>query len=360
LSIKQHWTAFWKERTPESEIVMRDFYGGRDWILKHTPRFGRVVEAGCGLGRYVFYLRMLGIDVEGVDFEQDTLERVKAWAQSRKFAGGFRLEDVTRLTYESDSISGYISLGVVEHFVEGPGRAIREARRVLRPGGVAIITTPSVSLSVLYLRALKRVKDLIKFCIGRPVRKEEFFQYWYRPGRLAAFVREAGLDVVLHGGGDLLYSMWELGLVPKNSLFFRLVTRLERTPLSWLGAQSFTVSVKPGPVMYCFLCGEQNVTRWQRDLHYIPICPGCAGTDLAEFYRPGRRPVFHAPWTFCESQAPPARASCKYCGREFLTDGLFEDFGFSVPVCQNCLKRPEVNLELSNRFLRPVWRLDTG
>lgn len=36
------WANLWKGLTPESEIQMWDYYGLRPWILKYTPRFGKV------------------------------------------------------------------------------------------------------------------------------------------------------------------------------------------------------------------------------------------------------------------------------------------------------------------------------
>src|SRR5438445_6400131 len=135
------WDEFWQGITPEAEIKMWDFYGGRPWILKHTPRHGKVLEAGCGLGRYVFYLSHLGIDIEGLDFHKPTIEAVRQWAARHACTCEFRLGDITSLPYDSDSLSGYLSFGVIEHFREGPSAALVEAHRVLRPGGVAIIST---------------------------------------------------------------------------------------------------------------------------------------------------------------------------------------------------------------------------
>ena len=113
---KQVWKEFWGKRTPETEIKRIDNLYLRPWILKYAPRFGKVVEAGSGLGAYVFYLRHLGIDIEGLEFSPEIVESVEAWQASRGLKAPFRVGDVTCMPYEDNSLAGYISLGVVEHF----------------------------------------------------------------------------------------------------------------------------------------------------------------------------------------------------------------------------------------------------
>lgn len=73
------WTKWWKNATPESQIRMWDFYRVRQWILKFVPRYGKVLEAGCGLGRYVYYLSKFGIEIDGLDFTNSTINLLNSW-----------------------------------------------------------------------------------------------------------------------------------------------------------------------------------------------------------------------------------------------------------------------------------------
>ncbi len=84
------------------------------YILKYMPKEGKIIEAGCGLGRYVVYLSELGYDIEGIELSAETVEMVKRLRPSLKIKQG----DITKLEYPDNSISGVICLGVVEHFID--------------------------------------------------------------------------------------------------------------------------------------------------------------------------------------------------------------------------------------------------
>jgi ubiquinone/menaquinone biosynthesis C-methylase UbiE len=115
------------------------------------------------------------------------------WKNENGFNNEFKVGDVTKLPYNDNSISGYLSFGVIEHFIEGLQKALNEAFRVLRPGGIAIITTPSKSWFYYYRLIRSAIRTFIKKLIGRDVIKPSFFQYWFSPKDLKQFVHEAGL-----------------------------------------------------------------------------------------------------------------------------------------------------------------------
>jgi SAM-dependent methyltransferase len=111
--------------------------------LRYLDKEGPILEAGCGLGRFVIFMEQHGFrDVRGIDISPDAVGIVNRIAPNLNVTCG----DVSDLPFEDSSIRGLISLGVVEHFEEGPQAALQEFERVMMPGATAIITVPFLNL----------------------------------------------------------------------------------------------------------------------------------------------------------------------------------------------------------------------
>lgn len=350
----EYWNKFWHGLTPESEIKMWDYYGGRPYILKYVPRFGKIIEAGCGLGRYVYYLSQFGIDIEGIDFEKNTVDRLIQFNNKNKLNAKFRVGDVTKLPYDNESLSGYVSLGVIEHFIEGPDLALKEAYRVLRPGGMAVITTPNLSFSVRYLKMKLLAKSLIKR-IAKIQKKDTFVQYWYTTRKLKNFIENAGLFVSFYRTCDLLYPFIELGFnVEKNKFPLWFSNRFEPTFLSMFGAQSVTISIKKAAKMYCFLCGKLNANEDSLKKYQVPICGICTSENLSKYYTINSNIMIKEKLKMIIPNIK-AQKLCELCSSEIKYSDLFEDFGFTKNICTDCLIIPQNNIYLSNECIKPKW-----
>ncbi|RKN32475.1 methyltransferase domain-containing protein [Micromonospora musae] len=93
-----------------------------------------VVDAGCGSGRAVAELAERGAHAIGVDLDPEMI----AVARERWPAGEFHVADACELPLETGSVSCYRAEKVL-HTLADPLRAVLEARRVLVPGGRAVL-----------------------------------------------------------------------------------------------------------------------------------------------------------------------------------------------------------------------------
>ncbi|MDD5421805.1 MAG: class I SAM-dependent methyltransferase [Candidatus Omnitrophota bacterium] len=115
------------------------------FLKKYFPRPpARILDGGCGTGRYVISYRSKGYDITGVDFSEETIRRIKA-----EMGEDYPVQtaDITALPFKDDAFDCYLSGGVMEHFEDGPDRALREAHRVLKKGsGILLMTVPYVNV----------------------------------------------------------------------------------------------------------------------------------------------------------------------------------------------------------------------
>ncbi|NUU26469.1 MAG: methyltransferase domain-containing protein [Streptomycetaceae bacterium] len=96
-----------------------------------------VVDVGCGGGRAVAELAERGAHAVGVDLDPGMI----AAARERWPAGRFHVGDAHELPLETGSAAGYRADKVL-HTLADPVRAVAEARRVLAPGGRAVLLGP--------------------------------------------------------------------------------------------------------------------------------------------------------------------------------------------------------------------------
>ena len=120
-------------------------------LLLGEARAGeRVLDLGCGAGRFVAALRDAGADPVGVELADGALER------ARRNVPGADLRAMTdEIPLEDSSVDLVWCSEVLEHVPDTAG-LLSEARRVLRTGGRLLVTTPSHDLPRRALLALAR------------------------------------------------------------------------------------------------------------------------------------------------------------------------------------------------------------
>jgi SAM-dependent methyltransferase len=152
---------------------------------------GRVLDAGMGGGRLVEELTRRGWAVSGADVSAAMVSLARQ--RIPEAADALVVSGIEELPFADASFDAVAALGVLE-FADDPGDAIRELARVLRNGGIAVVSWPNFgSLNtawrggVVYplARAAKRVLP-----VGRAV-----------PPPARNRLHRAQFTALLHGAG---------------------------------------------------------------------------------------------------------------------------------------------------------------
>ncbi|MFV3405133.1 class I SAM-dependent methyltransferase [Pseudomonas sp. NY15463] len=166
-------------RTTHTDVVQRQFgeqasaylsstvhAEGREFALLQDAlaeqREARVLDLGCGAGHVSFHVAPLVAEVVAYDLSQSMLDVVAAAANARGLAN-IRTEHgaAERLPFDEGTFDFVFSRYSAHHWSD-LGLALREVRRVLKPGGVAAfidVMSPGSPLLDTYLQSVEVLRD---------------------------------------------------------------------------------------------------------------------------------------------------------------------------------------------------------
>ena len=189
------------ERARTEEILLR--------YLPTPP--ARVLDVGGGPGAYAVWLLEHGYDVDLIDVVPLHVEQANAaMARVSGGRGSARVGDARQLDVDDRSADAALLLGPLYHLTEWEERvrALREASRALRPGGVLIAAAISRFASLLdgyrqgFIRD-SRFREIVDADLreGRhsnPTERTDWFTtaYFHDPSGLRDELADAGLQVV--------------------------------------------------------------------------------------------------------------------------------------------------------------------
>ncbi len=162
----------------------------------------KVLEVGCGRG---FYLRVLksvwpNLEVTGIDLNPKYLKKAK------EFIGGLRVDlrvaNATKLPFKDKTFDRIIATEILEH-ISDDEKTISEMFRVLKPGGIIMVTVPSKNYPFLW--------DPLNWILERTVGWHLPSNIWWLSGIWADHIRlydEKELKDKMNSNGFKVEKVW--------------------------------------------------------------------------------------------------------------------------------------------------------
>ena len=159
-----------------------------------VPPDGQLLEIGCGAGNFLVRAADRGFDVTGLEYSPYAAERARKNLSGR---GRVLHGEIGILAAEQDAYAVCVLCDVIEH-VRQPADFVREIFRLLRPGGVLLVVTPSLdSWSARCLGSRWMVyKGEHLFYFTRATIERQLREAGYRQVTLHSGVKKLSLDYV--------------------------------------------------------------------------------------------------------------------------------------------------------------------
>lgn len=167
---------------------------------------GRILDVGCGPGKVMRVLRDRGWDVYGVDFSAVAIEHARVRLGLNVICG-----DLLQAHYKDDFFDVVMFNHSLEHMYD-PLEILRETYRILKPGGLLLVTVPNAASFEAWLFG----RWWVHWDVPRHL-------YHFTTETMSRLVEKAGFRVTnIRGGVGTSFFLGSLDYVCKHVLKTRL------------------------------------------------------------------------------------------------------------------------------------------
>lgn len=199
-------------------------------IRRHIGYRAHILDIGCGFGGVANELAKTGHIVTGIDHNPEVLGIAKMRDKTESVQ--YRLGEIDKLPFANKSFDVVTALDVLCH-LDDCAEALKEATRVLRPGGIFLFNNFNRTIGA-WLVAVKGQEWFIK---NTPTGYHEFGRF-KKPQVLARQLRRAGLEPVqIRGVSPVMLQTSLFKLIYAGSVNEDFRFHFCRTP--WLGYVGF-------------------------------------------------------------------------------------------------------------------------
>lgn len=195
-------------------------------FLEGVPNGGRILEIGCGTGRFTETITEHGYDVVATDFSLQMLKESRWRAENGSYVSG----DAAHLPYVEDSFDACVIINVVCHLPD-PAVVLNEINRVVRSNGRLFCNFTNLCGVYFPVGMFVNMTDTSV--------QEDVYSHWFSWFEIHRLLRNSGFEVDKVRGHMI---------APRTggSLTRKMITQLDRlvrdTPLKYVSGNLFVAA----------------------------------------------------------------------------------------------------------------------
>ena len=105
---------YWRNFNFDEHLELTEYQTTYQYLIRHYAPPQNILEAGCGLGRWIVPFSKKGYQVTGIEIENEALEIIEHHyrADNLSLVNG----DIFNMPFQDETYDIVLSLGVLEHF----------------------------------------------------------------------------------------------------------------------------------------------------------------------------------------------------------------------------------------------------
>ena len=154
----------------------------------------RLLDVGCGTGALIEPLISSDVEYEGIDIAPNMIEIVQTHIRELGLSSRFkvRVGSVEALPYSDSHFDAVAGMGLLEYF-DDPAPVIREAIRVVKPGGIMVFTIPQkFCVDDFIIRGTAPFRRFVRQIIGK---SDDIEREKYSPKEFQELFLKRGCEV---------------------------------------------------------------------------------------------------------------------------------------------------------------------
>ncbi len=130
-----------------------------------TKKNAKILDVGCGFGRYTFFLSECGLKVSAFDLSYNCIAICKALNKKKRNDINFEVMDFTNMRYKNNCFDYLNCMDIIEHTLRKK-ELLSECKRVLKPNGLMILSYPNIEDELRHKNEkIVKIKNYLKLIL---------------------------------------------------------------------------------------------------------------------------------------------------------------------------------------------------